>query len=198
MNNKALFSGLIFCGSEFLPKNIMPTLENIRNWAIKNELIDDSEFQFITPRRTDNLREHFSYEDELQILISMYKDDSGNLNYLEYPFIPIKTLIKKTKEISLVYWKMIPTIWNLNGSVKYYGEIHLGFWYPNINEEEFYSLSIAKLVVEKFYDLYHKLSDKYVKKTSNNNILDIETDGEIIARFFKTGRLYNVEFKKMK
>ncbi|GAF97444.1 unnamed protein product, partial [marine sediment metagenome] len=126
MNSKILFSGFVLWGLEFLPKDIILSLENIRNWAIESKLIDDSEFQFITSERVDNLRKHFSYEDELQILISLYKEDPENLNYLEYPFIPIKTLIKKSKEISIVYWQMIPTIWNPDGSINDYGEVHLG------------------------------------------------------------------------
>lgn len=197
MNSKILFSGFVFWGSEFLPKDITLSLENIRNWAIESKLIDDSEFQFITSERAYNLRKHFSYEDELQILISIYKEGPENLNYLEYPFIPIKTLIKKSKEISIVYWQMIPTIWNPDGSINDYGEVHLDFWYPDIVEEEFCSLSNAKLVVRKFYDLYHKLPSKYIKKTTNNNILDITIDGEIKAIFSKTGRLFDVEFRNL-
>lgn len=197
MNSEILFSGLIFWGSEFLPKNIKLTLENIRNWAIENKLIDESKLQFITSERANNLKKHFSYEDELQILISIYKEDSGNLSYLEYPFIPIKTLIKKSKEISIVYWQIIPTIWNPDGSVEDYGEVHLGFWCPDIPEEEFCSLSNAKLVIKKFYDLYNKLPNKYAKKTLTGNILDITTDGEIKAVLFKTGRLFDVEFRNL-
>lgn len=195
MKRNILFNGLVFWGSAYLPKDIILTLENIRGWAIKNKLIDEIGFQFITPERADNLRKYFSYEDELQILINIYKDDSGNLNYLEYPFIPIKTLIKKSKEISIVYCQLIPTMWKQNGSVENYGEVYLGFWYPNIIEEEFCSLSTAKLVVRKFYELYYKLSNNYIKKTLNNNILDITIDGKIKAILFKTGRLYDVEFK---
>lgn len=64
MDSKILFSGLVFWGSEFLPKDIILSLENIRNWATESKLIDDSEFQFITPERAGNLRKHFSCEDD--------------------------------------------------------------------------------------------------------------------------------------
>jgi len=101
---------------------------------------------------------------------------------------------KKTIEISIVYWQTVPTEWRSNSNISY-GGIHLGFWYPNIIEEEFCSLSIAKLIVKKFYDLYKHFAGKKNTKTLNNNLLDITTDGKIKATFFKTGKLYDVNFR---
>ncbi len=193
-NKQPLFTSLVFRGLEFLPKDIIPTFGNIRNWAFKQNLIYEPELQLITSERIEELRKHFVYEDGLAILIHLYKASSEKLDYLEYPYLPIKTLIKKAIEVEIVYWKMIPTSWDINGNIKNYGEVCFGFWYPNIAGEEFCSISNAKLVVEKFKDLFYQLPEIYVKKKLSNGVLDIEVDGDVKVKFFKTGRLYDVEF----
>lgn len=193
-NAQPLFSELVFLGLEFLPKDLIPNWSNIRGWAFKQNLICDPEFQLITSERIEELRKHFVYEDRLSIIIHLYKDSSGKLEYLEYPYLPIKTLIKRAIEVEIVYWQMIPTTWNINSSIKNFGEVRFGFWYPDIAGEEFQSRSNAKLVVEKFEDLFYQLSENYIKKKFSNGVLDIEVDGDVKAKFFKTGRLYDVEF----
>lgn len=193
-NKKLLFSGLSFWGSEFLPKDIIPTFGNIRNWAFKRNLIYEPEFQLITSGRIEELRKHFVYEDNLSILIHLNKDSSGELEYLEYPYLPVKTLIKKAIEIEIVYWQMIPTAWVADGTVKKYGEVRFGFWYPSNVSEEFQSISSARLIVKKFRELFNNLSGVYLKNKLNNGILDVAVDGDVKAKFFKTGRLYDVEF----
>ncbi len=191
-NEYALFSGLIFWGSEFLPREIIPSLDSIREWAFEEKLTWDAESQLMTSERIEALSEHFVYEDKLAILIHLYRK-SGNLCYLEHPYLPIKSLIKKAKEVEIVYWQMIPTVWNADGNIKDYGEVHFGFWYPGIGGEEFCSAATAKLVIKKFNDLFHRLSDIYGKNILNNGVLDIEVDGDVKAKFFKTGRLFDVE-----
>jgi len=191
-NEHTLFSGLVFWGSEFLPDNIILSLDSIREWAFEQKLIWDVEAQLMASERIQALSEHFVFEDKLAVLIHLYKE-AGNLCYLEHPYLPIKSLIKKAKEAEIVYWQMIPTVWMPDGSIKDYGEVRLGFWYPGISGEEFCSASTAKLVVKKFNDLFHQLSDIYGKNMLSNGVLDIEVDGDVKAKFFKTGRLFDVE-----
>ena len=203
-----LFQGLVLWGSEFLPKDICPTLEDIREWAGKQNLIWD-EAQIITPERVNVLRKHFLPEDGLAILIHLYKDTEGKLNYLEQPFIPVRTLIKKQKEVDLVYWQLRSTATDSQGNVQEFGEVRFGFWYPNIETEEFISMSNAKMVCQKFFEMFQKLSkyykaqkikeEKLVRSSHNminkisEHILDIEVDGDVKAKFFKVGRFFDVE-----
>jgi len=188
---KSLFSGLVFWGGEFLPGDIIPSLDSIRKWAFEQNLIWD-EGQLITPERIEALQKHFAYEDELSILIHLYKNSSGNLCYLEYPYLPVKSLIKKEKEVQIVYWQMWPSAWKADGSVIDYGEVRFGFWYPG-NSGEFCSTSNAKLVVKKFRDLFHQLADIYGGKILSAGVLDMEVDGDVKAKFYKSGRLFDVE-----
>lgn len=51
--------------------------------------------------------------------------------------------------------------------------------------------------MKKFYDLYQQFAGKKNKKTLNNNLLNITNDGKIKATFFKTGRLYDVNFRNL-
>ncbi len=196
-NPESLFSGLVFWGSEFLPQDIAPSLREIREWAIRQGLIWDAESQLLSRERAKSLEEHFVHEDELGILIHLYKDSSGNLCYLEYPYLTVKSLIKRGEEVQIVYWQMIPTIWNADGSVAGYGEVHFGFWYPGVIGEEFCSTSYAKLVVRRFSDLFHQLSGAYNKRTLSDGVLDIEVDGDVKARFSKAGRLFAVDFTQI-
>lgn len=193
-NEHALFSGLVFWGSEFLAGDLILSLESIRNWAFEQNLIWDVETQLMASERIEELKKHFVPQDQLAVLIQLYKHSSGNLCYLEYPYPPIKSLIKKAKEIQIVYWQMRPTAWNVDGSVKDYGEVSFGFWYPSIGDE-FCSMSNAKLVVKKFYDLFHQLSDIYEKNILTEGTLDVAVDGAVKAKFFKTGRLFDVQLK---
>jgi len=198
-NRQPLFSELVFLGLEFLPKDLIPNWDNIRGWAFKHKLILEPESQLITSEKIEELRKHFIHEDKLSIIIHLYKDSSGKLEYLEYPYLPLKTLIKRAIEVEIVYWQMIPmqmipTTWNINSSVKNFGEVRFGFWYPDISSEEFQSRSNAKLVVKKFEDLFYKLPENYIKKKLSDGVLDIEVDGDLKAKFFKIGRFYNVEF----
>lgn len=193
-NKQPLFTGLVFRGLEFLPKDIIPTWGNIRGWAFKHKLIQDPESQLITLERIEELKKHFVYEDNLSILIHLYKDSSGKLEYFEYPYLPVKTLIKKAIEAEIVYWQMVPTALGANGTIKEYSEVHFGFWYPSIGSEEFQSISNARLIVKKFRELFNKLPGVYQKNKLNNGILDVAVDGDVKAIFFKTGRLFNVKF----
>ncbi len=195
--NHNLFSGLVFRGSEYLPGDIILSLGNIREWAFKNRIIYDPEAQLIGEEGLKELNKHFVPEDRLAILIYLYKDNENNLCYLEYPYIPVKTLIKKNKQVEIVYWQLLPTNWDTNGIVEKYGKLYFGFWYPGINDE-FISMSSAKLVVRKFYKLWQDLSSKYKSKIIGDGILDIEVDGAIKTNFFKIGRSFDVELKYTK
>ena len=187
-----LFSGLVFWGSEHLPRDLVISLGDIRQWAIDQQLIWDAEAQFVVSERIEELRKHFTPEHELSILIHLYIDDSGKLAYAEYSYLPIKSLIKMGQQIEIVYWEMMPSVWTSDGSVKEYGEIHLGFWIPNIGDE-FCSVSTAKLVIERFQNLYQHMSKDFDKKKLDNGVLCAEVDGEIKAKFFKSGRFFDVE-----
>lgn len=190
---KALFSGLAFWGSEYFPQNLILSIDQIREWAKKENLIWDVEAQFISPERISILSRYLKYEDQLYILINLYKDESGKLHYLEYPYLPIKTLIKKAIEIEVMYWQMRPGTWYADGRAKEYNEVRIGFLYSSIGEEEFCTMSNAKLVVKKFYDLYYLLPDAYEKKELGFGVLELEVNADVKAKFFKTGRLFDVE-----
>ena len=189
-----LFSGLMPWGAEHLPKDMFLTLNNIRGWALQKALILDPELQLLSPERIQILAEHFVPEDKLSVLIHLYEDSEGNLTYLEHPHLPIRSLIKRATRVDLVYWTMRPTLRSADGDEKGYGEVRIGFWYPGVTTEEFCSVSNARLVVEKFAALYDRLSDSYPSSVLENGALDITVDGDVKARFFKSGRLFDVEF----
>jgi hypothetical protein len=110
---------------------------------------------------------------------------------LEYPFIPVKTLIKHQTQIEIVYWQLLPKITN-SGIRREFNELRFGFWYPGVTLE-FASMSNAKVVFKKFFDLFNSLQNEYDTKVLPNGFTDITVDGAIKAKFFKTGRFHDVE-----
>lgn len=187
----SIFSGLIFWGSEYFPGNLRLLLNDIRKWAYTFKMVWDPEVQFIGGERLDELYNYFKPEDELSILIHVYQDEKGEMNYLEYPYIPVKTLIKHQVQIEIVYWQLIPKITN-SGIRREYDELRFGFWYPEVTGDEFASMSFAKVVFKKFFDLFNSLQNEYDTKVLPNGFTDITVDGAIKAKFFKTGRFHDV------
>lgn len=191
---QSVFSGLMLWGSEYLPDDILLSVNNIRGWALQKALVLEPELQLLSPERIQILAEHFVPEDKLSILICLYEDSEGNLTYLEHPHLPIRSLIKRGTHVDVVYWTMRPTLRSADGDVKGYGEVRIGFWYPGVTTEEFCSVSNARLVVEKFAALYDRLSASYPSSVLENGALNITVEGDVKARFFKSGRLFDVEF----
>lgn len=69
----------------------------------------------------------------------------------------------------------------------------IGFWYPEVIGGEFASMSFAKVVFKKFFDLFNNLQNEYDTKVLPNGFTDITVDGAIKAKFFKTGQFHDVE-----
>ena len=192
----SLFSGLMIWGSEYLPDNIFFEINAIRKWAFEKKMLSESEGQFIGKQRLSELHNHFTPKDGLYLLIHLYQNENGDLCYLEYPYFPVKLLIKREKQVDIVYWKVKPTIWDSSGNPINYTEIYFGFWYPGIDAEEFTSMSTSKSIVAKFHDLYKELSTDYETKTLKDGTLDITVDGAIKAKFLRIGRAFDVTLSK--
>jgi hypothetical protein len=91
--------------------------------------------------------------------------------------------------------------------------IHFVFWLPEC-DEEFCTLSTGKLIVKKFKEVTEQIAQDYevkhhkIRKTgydiTNNeaielfeDVFEVNVDGDIKARFFRTGRCFDVEFLKI-
>ena len=88
MNASFSFAGLVFWGGEHLPDDVLVDLDPLRQWALDDGIIFD-DGQFVTSEEADELSQVFSSEDKLMLLLHLFKDKSGDLNYIEYPFIPV-------------------------------------------------------------------------------------------------------------
>jgi hypothetical protein len=187
-----IFSGLVFWGSEHFPENLMLSLNDIRKWAYTNKMIWDPEAQCIIGERLNQLNKYFEPEHHISILVYVYQNDKGEMNYLEYPYIPVKTLIEYQVQIEIVFWQFPPQTTN-SGIHIVHDEIRFGFWYPGAAGEEFASMSNAKLVFKKFFDLFSKLQNEFDTEIIQKGFTNITVDGAIKAKFFKMGRYYDVE-----
>jgi len=203
-----LFSGIVFFrGGSLLPDDLVIDLGNIRQWAVKQDMIWDPEAQFLSPERTQELFEKFSPR-ELQIAIEIYPDPDKprKFFYEEYPYLSVRSLIKRGEKVDIIYWQMWPTQWDKDGNIITYGEVRFGFWYPGCGDE-FCAISNSKRVTEKFYELLGKISNVYSVKTVKDwkkrmdtgellekELVEIEVDGDVKARFYREGQMYDVEF----
>ncbi|MBC7334478.1 MAG: hypothetical protein H5T85_08535 [Actinobacteria bacterium] len=190
------FGGLVFIrGGALLPSY---ELGEIRKWALKKEMITESELQFLGKERIEGLFGKF-LPGELLIGIDIFPDPNrfGKLLYFEFPYISIKSLIKRGEKVEIAYW-------HLRESLPY-NEVRFGFWGLGTTEE-FCSISNAKLIVKNFEDFFNNLQNRYpineiidwthdVKtgKIIEKKYNEIEVNGDIIARFYKSNKLFDVE-----
>lgn len=187
-----IIQGLFFFeGQEHIPGDLIPNLTNLRKWAIDEGLIYDPEFQFLNQEIVNSLSAIFASSDGIQIAIAIH-EEGGDPFYLEYPFLPVKSLIKRGVAVEIYYWKMRPTRWDKDGNITHFGEVRFGFLYPGCHKE-ICSVSTGKRVVEKFNVLYDQLVDRYSVKIFDDGAKEITVDGAVRAKFFKDGRYFDVE-----
>ena len=185
------FFGIVFfTGMEQLPGDSVLSLGEIRKWALDQGFITDPEFQLLLDDRINALSSYFDPEDQLQIALAVHPSGAESF-YFEYPYLPVKSLIRRAEEVELYYWRMIPTRWDSNGNIISYGETKFGFVLPGCSEE-ICSLSKAKLVVEKLQSLILDLSNEYRIEEFPDGSREITVDGAVLARFVKEGRYFNI------
>lgn len=183
---------VMFEGNDRLPGDILFNLESIRNWALKEGLISDPDFQFMNDGKMEELKTVFSPKDQMQIAVAIHEGD-GDPFYLEYPFIPAKSLIEKGRKVELYYWRMSPSRKNDDGSIKFIGDVKFGFIFPG-TYQEICSLSGGVLVTKKFSALFNQLYKSCPVTTLPNGEISINVEGKVDARFTKSGRKYDVVF----
>jgi hypothetical protein len=191
MKNGIAFSGMAFWGSEFLPKDIMLDANAIRHWAVKSGMITDPELQLVTDAKIDQLGKIFASDDTLLVLIHIYENDRGKLCYFEYPFVPVKTLIKKKLDIKLAYWTRTP---DAQGPSAF--GVKFGFWLDG-DTLEYASSTSGKLIIQKFNELFQQLEKSYPVKNVAGRVgateKEIEVNGDVTATFSKVGRIFDVK-----
>lgn len=197
MEPKIQFRGTVFWGYQNFPENALGDIDAMRKWALQEGAITEPEIQLITQETIAELQKVFSKDDELFILIHLHKVD-GKLTYFEYPFVPVKTLIKKSLGIKLVYWTKttIPKqSENIPPSLMAL-EIRFGFWLNN-NSLECVSATSGKFTITKFDDLFSQLENEYpvkdVSERAGTVRKEIEVDGNVSAIFSKSGRTFDVQ-----
>ena len=179
-----LFTGILFFeGGEHIPDDLPVNLTDIREWAEQSGLIFDPD-QLMNRERFEDISQLCSKEDELLIGLSL-SDKHGSLVYVEYPYIPVKSLIRRNQDVKLSWWYANER------------ETKFAFW---IGEciEEFCSLSTATLVIPAFNVLLDKTMDECGVALYPDGSREVVAEGMFSARFIKSGRLFDVDFQRMK
>ena len=179
-----LFTGISFFeGGEHIPDNLPVNLTDIRGWAEQSGLIFDPD-QLMNRERLEDISQFCSKEDELLIGLSL-SDKHGSLVYVEYPYIPVKSLIRRNQDVKLSWWYANER------------ETKFVFW---IGEciEEFCSLSTANLVIQAFNELLDKTTDEYGVALYPDGSREVVAEEMFSARFTKSGSSYDVDFQRMK
>lgn len=190
-SDKLDFYGLAFFrGQELLPGDVLLDLDNLRQWALEQGLVFDPDAQFLVPERIQNLAKCFSSDDRLLVAISIC-EGQGKPLYVESPYLPVRSLIRRAEEIAIVYWRMVPTEWGSGSEVLRFGEVRFGFWYPGC-DEELCSISTAKRLAAKFDLLCGQLSRAYEIESFKDGSKEITVNGAVRAKFLKEGRLFDV------
>ena len=199
MGQKLQFHGTVFEGYQYFPEDaLVGDIGTMRKWALKEGAITEPELQLITQDTITELEKVFDKDDELLILVNLNKDDNGKLVYFEYPFVPVKTLIKKGLKIKLVYLTntTVPAQpVNIPASPLAL-EVKFGFWIDG-SKLEYASATSGKLTIQKFDDLFKQLESEYPAKDVSDRVgtikKEIEVDGSVSAVFSKSGRTFDVQ-----
>ena len=183
------FSAVVFLsGTEFLPDDLPLGLENIRQWALEAGLIWEAESQLLLGERLQNLAEYISQEDRLGLAIEIVKDEHG-ISYIEYPYLSVRSLIRRSEKIRLVYWRQRSTGRASESVLE--GEVRFGFWISGC-ADEFCSVSTAKRVVEGFAKCFDRLSPTHAFKALADGSREIVVECQVTAKFESAGRSFDV------
>ena len=181
---------VFFEGGEHLPDDIVFSLGEIRDWAVRSGFVSEPDFQLLVQDRVAEVVKVVTPGDELGVAIAV-SHRNGKLEYFEYPFLSVRSLIKRGTDISMVYWKVIPTQWDPRGRATVFGEVKFGFWVSGCSDE-FCSVSTATQVVPKFVAEMEKLASKFPVVDKSQGAREITVDGAVLARFLKQGRSFHV------
>jgi hypothetical protein len=192
-----LFCGLHFIeGASHLPGSLVPSLTSIRDWAEGAGLVGEREAQELTTDFVEDLACYWSREDELQIAISIDPRD-GDLGYMEYPYVPVKTLIRRELPVELVYWSVPHQEFEWDDSDELppqQSDSRFAFW-TSACDGEFCASTTAKLIVPKFVDLLESVADEFEVHVNADGGREVTAEGLFEARFRKVGRLFDVDFR---
>lgn len=185
------FRGIVFFeGAEHLPDDVVLSLDEIRKWAMNSGFVSDPEFQLLLGDRVADVAKVATPGDELSVAIAITNRNSEP-EYFEYPFLSVRSLIKRGIGIPLVYWKVIPTLSDASGNAPVFGEVRFGFWLTGCHDE-FCSVSMASRVVPKFVVEMEKLASEFPVKVESQGAREITVDGAVLATFIKEGRSFDV------
>jgi len=150
----------------------------------------DRDAQLLTQDRLADVRKVVAPEDPLGVAIAI-SNRNDELEYLEYPFLPVRFLIARRTAVSIVYWRTIPTHWTASGQVSTFGEVKFGFWLSGCGDE-FCSLSTGALIVRKFVTEMETLASEFPVDGKAQGSREIVVEGAVLATFAKAGRSFDV------
>jgi hypothetical protein len=179
-----LFRGLAFFdGATHLPEPIPSRLGSIRDWAERSGLIFDPD-QVLTQERVADISRVCSSEDNLLVAIAI-SGEPGSLNYFEYPFLPVRSLIRRGEPVDLAFWKITAT------------DVKFGFRIAG-SAERFLSESTGVHVVPKFAAALKNLGTTYPVETFADGSKHIAVAEGVRATFSKDARMFEVKLTPVK
>ncbi len=189
------FAGLHFWGSEHVPGDVPLGLAHLRAWAYESGLVVDED-QRLNDEQLSDVWKVFTPEDRLLVLVDLSVSNNGSRQYLEYPFVPVNTLIQKALEIQLVYVKLVGLGVEDEPADAGYTNAKIGFLVEG-SWVEFASETRGVLVVRKLHEFVRQLPNEYGLRESvgefSERILESpEIGGDYVARFSRSGRRHDV------
>ena len=195
MNLSLEMQGFQLWGSHNTPGDVIFDVDHIRQWAIDSGLVD-LEDQLISSDVIEDLSKVFSSEDNLFVVMHVSRNPDGSLDYMEYPGIPVVTLINKSLELEIVYWSCFNS------------RVEFGFSLndvPGLDGIEFASEATGKLTVPKFREklelLKHEgwetrpFQESEFDASEELDVTDQDSDRRVRAIFKKSGRAHDVDIQ---
>lgn len=193
--NQLTFRRVVFYeGSEHIPNDLPLDLSYIREWAMKSGYVSEAVSQLVLEERIDDIARVARPEDDLGIALAISMENKGR-EYLEYPSLPVRSLIKRGTEVPIVYWRTNPTQWDEDGNATVFGEVKFGFRLEGCGDE-FCCVSNAVRVAEKFVSKLDELVPSAAVHVMPNGSREVTVEGSVLAKFFQQGRSFDVTLEE--
>ena len=189
------FAGLHSWGGGNIPPDTIFGGDDVLQWAINSGLVNVEERLEAASEILPRLSKVFSVEDNLFVVMHVSKNPDGGLDYMEYPGIPVVTLINKSLEPEIVYWRCFNS------------RVEFGFSLndvPGLDGIEFASEATGKLTVPKFREKLELLKHEgwetspFQGDAFDGEELDVtnqDSDRRVRAIFKKSGRAHDVDIQ---
>jgi len=189
------FKKLALFGCEHLPADVpFSSLVELRAWAAKNGMLF-CEDQLVLDDEVKAVCEVFATMGEINLAVQLFEIRKQNTLYYEQVIVPTRPLISAGKKVAILSWTAEPNMWDSQHTVLGYWNFLISLWYPGL-DVELLTTPYSRRIMDKLSSLSLNPDPHWDKISGEDQLIKIISCGELMAKFIKVGRGFDVEFSK--